>query len=99
MLKEAAEVKGIDSFPNLEKMPWMEEMDGERAQLSPRASASSLLGDWSRDSHTTAFQQPLPHAAAILQGLLLNIAPAFQTDRRAPAVYTGELNLHTLLIW
>lgn len=89
-----------DFFPDLEKMPcrhwrrWREEEPSFFPGLQPPPWGLELR--FNAQLHS---RSPLPRGAAIPWGLMLNIAPAFQTDRRAPAVYTGELNLHTFLIW
>lgn len=79
-----------DFFPNLEKMPcrhrrrWGEEEPSSFPGLQP---------PWGLELRFDAqlhSRSPLPHGAAIPQGLMLNIAPAFQTDRRAPAATPGS---------
>lgn len=87
-VQKAAEMKETESFfPDLEKMLWTR-WRWEEASSLPGFSVQPLLGlEWRFAAHLYS-SNPLPREAAIPKCLLLNIAPAFQTDRRAPAVYT-----------
>lgn len=88
MLKETAEMKGTSSLTwkrcHADTRRWGAEEPSSFPGLQPPRWGLELR--FNAQLHS---RSPLPRGAASPWGLMLNIAPAFQTDRRAPAVHTG----------
>lgn len=106
---KAAEMKGTEIFFPTGKgchADSQEAVQGGRAQLSPWELVENPAYQYSSNplpyeaAHLYS-SNPLPQKAAMKpKCLLLNTAPALQTDRRAQAVLPrGESSLHTLLTW